>query len=285
MTRANAKKQSLVSKELEYQIEHYKDGLNPSQDVHYHDYYEITFYLGREQLIYLSNYEQYQVRYGDIVFCNMFEPHLWKCRENQQHERVTIGIHSRDLFHYSSKDANFLELFLFGRKNYPIYHADSWVMNKYISLIMYLRENELPHARGALVKGVFQMMLAYLYEDCYERVFAQPLKMNQMEVVSHIIQYIDQNIGARISLEALSKEVNYSESYISRVFRKITGLTITNYIADKRLMHAVDHLKGKESITGAAEKAGFDNYSYFYKLFKQKMGMSPNEYRRMLFEK
>ena len=77
----------------------------------------------------------------------------------------------------------------------------------------------------------------------------------------------------------LAKEANYSISYICSAFRSVMNKTINNYIKEKRLDLAVQYLKADIPITEAAEQAGFNNYSYFYKTFKSVYGISPVEYR------
>ena len=68
-------------------------------------------------------------------------------------------------------------------------------------------------------------------------------------------------------------------SYICSAFRSVMNKTINNYIKEKRLDLAVQYLKADIPITEAAEQAGFNNYSYFYKTFKSVYGISTVEYR------
>ena len=69
------------------------------------------------------------------------------------------------------------------------------------------------------------------------------------------------------------------EYYVSRLFRKISGKTLTNYIQEKRIEEASCLIRGGLPINQAAEQVGFNNYSYFYKTFKKIIGCNPADYQ------
>ena len=71
--------------------------------------------------------------------------------------------------------------------------------------------------------------------------------------------------------------INDNKEIISE-FRSSTGMTLTEYITQKRLIQASELILRGESFSSAARRAGFPNYSYFYKTFCKHRGTSPKQY-------
>lgn len=93
--------------------------------------------------------------------------------------------------------------------------------------------------------------------------------------------YIDAHYCEEISREDYSSIVFMNPDYISRQFRKEIGKTISNYILEKRIHKSKELLSfTSEPIGVISMKIGYDNFAYFSKIFKEKVGMSPNEYRK-----
>ena len=79
--------------------------------------------------------------------------------------------------------------------------------------------------------------------------------------------------------------VYLSADHLARVFKKETGETLVKYITDKRIHAAKELLSDtKTPISQVASEVGYDNYSYFTKIFKEKTGVSPGDYRKQQAE-
>ena len=128
-------KLSLLIPENDFHARMHESGLNSSFYYHYHDYYEITFYLGEEDAIYLKGDVTYTIHKGDIIFCRMFDSHIIDCEYNEGHLRFSIGIEPRILGNYSKKSANLYLMFSSQNPNYPILHLDMLQLQKYLHMI------------------------------------------------------------------------------------------------------------------------------------------------------
>lgn len=116
-------------------------------------------------------------------------------------------------------------------------------------------------------------------EDLKEQ---EPLHNAQQDPVESICAYINAHYSENISLDGLAQYTNYSKYYICKLFRKKVGVNITDYIADVRIAQAKKMLlAGNIKIGEIAEKVGFNNPSYFHKIFKKTVGVTPKEYLRM----
>lgn len=99
----------------------------------------------------------------------------------------------------------------------------------------------------------------------------------------HIIAYVESNYMNEIQLEDLSKAVYLSPSYLSRLFKKLTGQNFKNYLEEVRLRHASDEMGNTDkTITAIAYNNGFPNVSALSTAIRKKYDKSPSEYRSML---
>ena len=99
-------------------------------------------------------------------------------------------------------------------------------------------------------------------------------------LVQKTIISIDSNISAPLSLSILAREQKVSPGYLSTVFKKETGKSVTEYIRDKRIRHAAHLLATTHlQIQTVAQHCGIPDVQYFSKLFKKEIGKPPKEYR------
>lgn len=96
------------------------------------------------------------------------------------------------------------------------------------------------------------------------------------------INYIYSHLHKKISVEELSKHTGLSPSYLSRLFRKETGESITEYIIKRKINAAKNMLKySGYSISEISATLAFSCQSYFTKIFKELEGVTPKKYRDM----
>lgn len=79
---------------------------------------------------------------------------------------------------------------------------------------------------------------------------------------------------------SLSKRFNVESSYFSKIFRQETGENVTTYIAKKRIEKAKEYMKDSNiNLTEIAFMVGYDDYTYFNRVFRKVAGVSPRDYR------
>lgn len=109
---------------------------------------------------------------------------------------------------------------------------------------------------------------------------------SQKSVVSTIRDYIDQNYQEDITRTSLAQIVYLSPDYIARFFKKETGISLVNYIIKKRVDAAKELLTNTDlPVHVISDKVGYENYSYFTKLFKKETNYTPVEFRKMVNSK
>lgn len=103
---------------------------------------------------------------------------------------------------------------------------------------------------------------------------------NSLEALENIQSFISNNLDKDLSLNILAGIVNYSPNYLSGLFSEHIEMTITQYITKLRIEKAMALLKGSEfKIKKIGKMIGYDNTSYFNKIFKNYCGSTPKEYR------
>ena len=98
--------------------------------------------------------------------------------------------------------------------------------------------------------------------------------------VRNIKNYADEYYRKNLSLKSISKLYFTNEKYIGRLFKKQTGMSFHKYLNSVRLEKAEELLQNTDKhIIDIAIKCGFENVSYFNRIFKEKHGITPLEFR------
>lgn len=103
-------------------------------------------------------------------------------------------------------------------------------------------------------------------------------------LITPALRYIDAHYNKEIKLAALADLCDVSPSYFSRLFSAHTGQSISAYVQEKRLNRACELLATTtKSAVGIACDVGYVDCGYFYKLFRNRYGCTPLQYREEHF--
>lgn len=109
-------------------------------------------------------------------------------------------------------------------------------------------------------------------EDLYINTLHEKLKKT--------ISFVQSNYSEEISVSQAASVSNFSASHFSKIFREFTGLSFTQYLKSYRLEMAAQRLHSPDAQIGdTAMRCGFSNMSYFTRSFKEKYGMTPQQYK------
>ena len=99
-------------------------------------------------------------------------------------------------------------------------------------------------------------------------------------LIRKVLTQIDYDLTADLSLKNLASQLNVNPSYLSTLFKKETGSTLTEYVNQKRIEHAIFLLNSSSlQIQMIAQYSGIPDVNYFTKTFKKIIGITPKEYR------
>ena len=100
------------------------------------------------------------------------------------------------------------------------------------------------------------------------------------DTVYKIMEYIKKNCHRKIQLEELAKLTHFNKAYLSRIFKKETGETLSSFITRMRVEEAQKLLLETDlSLAQISSQVGFEDQSYFTKAFKAVAAITPGQLR------
>lgn len=100
-------------------------------------------------------------------------------------------------------------------------------------------------------------------------------------IVEKIRRYIELHLDEELSRQYVADFVGLSPDYVVKLFKKEMGLSISDYILERRMSRAKELLlKSDMTISDVALSVGYSNFSYFSTLFRKETSMTPQEFRR-----
>ena len=95
------------------------------------------------------------------------------------------------------------------------------------------------------------------------------------DIISVLIDYIENHIKEDLALENIAKDLHYSESYLSNQFKKAMKCSLMKYIRSKKIVLAQQMIREGRKAVDVAEELSFNDYSTFYRSYLKVTGMSP----------
>ncbi len=112
------------------------------------------------------------------------------------------------------------------------------------------------------------------------RTASEIKQMSYRSEIHEAQKYVHMHLHEKISMEEVAVSLNLNPSHFSRIYKSETGETFIEYMTRIKMEHAQEALEQSDkTIDQIAGELGYDNTSYFIKLFKQSSGYSPKEYR------
>ena len=119
-----------------------------------------------------------------------------------------------------------------------------------------------------------------IYNTVCERINRQIKTDASKEGIQKGVDYLLKNFDRHVTLSELSELSGYSESHFCHRFRALTGYAPFTFLNRIRVIKASERLiVSEDKITKIAADCGFDNISYFNRVFREQMGMPPRDYR------
>ena len=130
-----------------------------------------------------------------------------------------------------------------------------------------------------LAWAVYGMLISYIHTG--ERRYLDASIKCADYFIENVKNYIEESLCADISVTEIARIFNYNEKYIGKLFKESQGEGIIDYVNRKRLVKAKELLElSTQTVTEIAQQTGFNNVTYFNRLFKKRFGETPTEYRK-----
>lgn len=251
-------------------------------DMHIHDCLEIYYSVfGGKQ--FLIDNKVYTIHPGDIFVINQYESHYISQVDREAHERIIISIHPDFLKALSTDLTDLTYCFTHRTPNFS--HKIS--LNKeqqqrfmyYVSKITSARD----YGSDLIERAAFTELMLLLIHACQkssDTPAEDTLNFKYNKLVDDILLFINQNIRQETSLKEIASHFFISESYLCRIFKTATGMTINKYVTARRISIAKALLADNLSLNEVCEQCGYNNYSNFVKAFTKTVGISPKKYAK-----
>ncbi len=175
-------------------------------------------------------------------------------------------------------------------KNFKALAARHPELDEKLLAQLYQREPKIPDKEVMeTILLSLEFIASYLASlgNCYcttentAKLLAQPKQKQEDLLVQHALNYIKMHLTQKISIDDIARHCNYSTSYVSRNFNKVVGMNINTYINKLKVEVSKTYLiTSNKSIAEIAEIVGFEDLSYYSRVFSSLLGIPPAEFRR-----
>ncbi len=147
--------------------------------------------------------------------------------------------------------------------------------------IMREHEEKRPYYRAEIRARIARLFVSLQRRYPGEEEQSGAAEGRKTEVTKAVTAYIRRHYAEPISVDDICAAVSFSRSYVCHAFREVTGKTIVEYIRMVRCAGAHALLaEGHASVAECARQSGFQNPSYFSRIYRREMGLSPSEHKR-----
>lgn len=252
--------------------------------LHWHNDMEII-YVKKGRGTVLADLRPYQVRAGDLVFITPGSLHGLEQYENCSMEYENI-LFQLSLLMTAMDDLcseQFFQPLLHGQLALPVLLSPDAPF--YSEAVRCLNEldaisgSEDP-ARILGIKGKLFDLFFLLFRSCPQAAPPRcPTK--SLETMKLLLKHVETHYQEKLSISDMAALCGFSGSYFMKFFKQQMGISFIDYLNDYRLMMAARMLRASsDTIAAISEEIGFENLSYFNRLFKRKYGMTPSCYRK-----
>ena len=134
-----------------------------------------------------------------------------------------------------------------------------------------------------LLCEIFGMILCEHQNDLAKFIPANQLELERLE---QMLDYLNTHFESVISLQELADQVHLSREVCCRLFKKMTGKTITGYLEEYRVNQSLPLVQSCQySMIQIADMTGFSNASRFARAFRRQFGCNPGEYNSLKLQK
>ncbi len=258
---------------------------------HKHEYIEIVYVISGSA-IHEAGEETSVAKKGDLFIINCGVTHAFYVDKNNNEPFCAYDLmFSPDFFDvelingndFSSLGSSFLFYSMFpeDRSGIADLHLSGTGYNDFGAIF-----NKIYLEYHGMEMGYTNIIRAYVIELLI-KMFRRMDSVNKDEariktrIIDNSLVYLRDNFNQQISVSKLASDVFLSRDYYSKLFKEMTGKTVTAYIKEIRLNEACKLLcETDRKISDIAEYCGFNDMKNFYSAFKKYTGFTPGEYRK-----
>ena len=252
--------------------------------IHWHNDLEINL-ISEGEAVFQVYQKSYRVRTGEGFLLNRNVPHSCSSPGNEHVRYSTILVRPDFLYGDFGSDVE--------RKCFQPFLQNSAIPCIYLTgfdengkeILQKLNQVEEAFDRKRFcyelkIKGLLcEAFAMILYGHRQELTKFVPANLQELERLEKMLNYLNMHFTEVISLQDLADQVHLSREVCCRLFKKMTGKTITGYLEEYRVNKSFSLVQsGQYSMTQITEMVGFSNPSRFASAFRKRFGCNPGEY-------
>ena len=243
--------------------------------IHTHSFYEV-FYVTEGEIIHIHNGKRQLIKTGDMFFLRPNDIHTFKRTGECTHRDI---IFSKKLFETACQYVSPTLLEEIHRNVFPLHiqidSAQIEYLEKLLNFIKYMSPS-VEGNRPYLINSFAAHILGLLYVSDKEEKPPYPRWFQSL------LANLNDPVHIKGGIQSAMADINYNYIYVSRVFKKHIGVTMTEYLTQRRIDLAKVYLSTtKMNVSQIAEEIGYPYPYRFNQVFKQYTGYTPKAYRKM----
>lgn len=252
--------------------------------LHTHDGYEIYVFI-QGNVNYIIGDEIYQLQPGDMLLFSGDIHHRVNPARDTPYIRSYINFMPDFIQEMVGEELLEKLMSLFGHTNGLLIRWDDQGIAEVNEQIMKIYKEREKEAVGSdfMMRSLLVQLLLQIYrmsKDSYAQPSSPAQSMKESNV-RQMLTYLNLNYRNSFTLDELAGTMHLNKYYMCHCFKEVTGFSINNYIARRRVEEAKRLLQvSNEPIGRLSEQLGFGNSIHFSRLFKQYVGVSPQMYRK-----
>jgi AraC-like DNA-binding protein len=264
-----------------------------SLEYHSHQEYEVYFFHSGS-CRYLIHNQIYDLQPGDILLMDGLTLHKPNINPTVEYVRSVVHFSPHWIKSLLEELGSMYLIEVFQRLHHCLIRTNGNDESKRLEEII-CRLDELqkrsngndPIAETEMKVLLIQVLIS-VYRLGQMKSFKNPYqKGDKVEHAENIAAYIQLNYMKKMTLESIAEALNLSKSYVSHVFKEMTGFTVMEYVMGCRLTQVKYSLEMEpdKSLHDIAHDCGFESASHFSRYFRDKVGVTPKEYRQLRLRK
>lgn len=269
-------KQGYLTKE--FKIFHIKDKSDKVFDFHYHEFYKIILFISGN-VEYSVEGKNYELQPSDIVLISKNEIHKPVIDPLCEYERIVLYLSQSFL----NLDPELTECFNVAKENHTNVMRLSKVDSiKLFDLLINAENKSKSDDFGSALSTKLSVMEAILLlsESAHNNGLLFEGQVSYDKKILEVCDYISSHIKEDLSVDSLSEKFFISKYYFMHKFKEYTGVTVHQYILEKRVLYVGSLVQSGDKVTAACIMAGFKDYSTYLRAKKRLQKRIVEDYER-----
>lgn len=252
---------------------------------HFHEEYEL-YYLVKGERYFFIDTKYYHIKEGSLVFINRNSIHKTSTCNCPYHDRINIELHHEPFSSFLDFTGE-IALEPFFSKYQGVLNLEPKEQTYVYHLLNKIATEIKNNDSGSHIYIMCRLTELFIFAKRKFDTLKYPITSDGNVVstthqkVADVASYIATHYTTSLSLTSLAQHFFINKSYLSRIFKEVTGYTITEYIHIARIQAAKKLLTQDDlSILEVATAVGYGNLTYFERVFNKITETSPLKYRK-----